>query len=378
MGVFSDTYGGRNDFNFPRVWKPIGIIASVLVVASIVLLVTRGLNMSIDFQGGSVWEVPSKTLTIKEAQKITSDLGPTVGEKFQEATTSDGVRVVRITGRVDSIDESNKVAAKLADAAGIERTEVAATTVGPSWGKDITKTARNSLIIFFVLIAAYIAWRLEPKMAFSALVGVVHDIVLTLGVYALFQIEVSPATMISFLTILGYSLYDTIVVYDRIIDNAAKYGRTGRFTYTTIVRRSTNEVLVRSLGATFSTLIPVLSMFILGNMVFGEKTLGDFSLALLIGLGLGAYSSLFIATPLTALLKEREPRWVEVRERMIARGEDPNDTSWATHGEVTAPAAPVDGKAAAAAPRPTAAASSAPPLTTTIGGHPPRPRKKRR
>lgn len=386
MGVFSDTYAGRNDFNFPRTWKPIGIVASLAVLVSIVLLVTSGLNLSIDFEGGSVWEIPSQTFSIKEAQKVTSAIGPGVGDKFQEATTADGTRVIRVSGRVDSLDESQDVAAKLAEAAGIDRTDVAAMTVGPSWGKDITRTARNSLVIFFVLVSAYIAWRLEPKMAFSAIVGVLHDIIITLGVYSLFQIEVSPATMIAFLTILGYSLYDTIVVDDRIIDNVGKYGRSGRYTYTTIIRRSLNEVLVRSLGTTFSTLIPVASMFVLGNLIFGEKTLGDFSLALLIGLFLGAYSSLFVATPLTAFLKEREPRWREVRERIAARGLDPSDTSWAAHLDdkssgATSPARSGGGttpSGTAKPERPVTSASSAPPLTTTIGGHPPRPRKKRR
>lgn len=384
MGVFSDVYSGRNDFDFPRTWKAVGVVASVAVVVSIVLLVTRGLNLSIDFEGGSVWEVPSKTLTIEEAQKVTSDIGPGVGDKFQEATTTEGVRVVRVSGRVDSIAESQEVARKLADAAGIDHTEVAATTVGPSWGKDITRTARNSLVIFFVLVAAYIAWRLEPKMAFSGIVGVLHDILITLGIYSLFRIEVSPATMIAFLTILGYSLYDTIVIDDRIIDNVAKYGRTGRYTYTTITRRSLNEVLVRSMTTTFSTLIPVASMFVLGNLIFGERTLGDFSLALLIGLFLGAYSSLFVATPLTAVLKEREERWKEVHERIAARGLDPSDSSWATHGadaptSTTSSPRVGSGSGGTSVPqRPAASGSSAPPLTTTIGGHPPRPRKKRR
>ena len=224
------------------------------------------------------------------------------------------------------------------------------------------------------MIAIYIGLRLEPKMAASALIGVVHDILLTLGFYALFQFEVSPATMVSFLTILGFSLYDTIVVDDRLLDNTTKYGRTGKYTYTTLVRRSLNEVLVRSINTTFVTLVPIVVMLVLGNMVFGEKVLGDFSLALLVGLSLGAYSSLFIATPLTALFKEREERWVEVRTRIATRGGDVNDTSWPSLHEEAEPQ-----KEKPATVRPTAAAApSAPPLTTNIGGHPPRPRKKRR
>lgn len=374
MSAFSDAYAGRNDFNFVKTWKTVGIVAVVLVVISIGLLLTRGLNLSIDFEGGSIWEVPSKSLTVDQARKVMDGIGENLGEKYQEATTSDGTRVLRVSGRVKSIEQSQEVAGKLAKAAGLDRTDIAVTTVGPSWGKDITRTARNSLIMFFVVIAIYIGLRLEPKMAASALIGVVHDILLTLGFYALFQFEVSPATMVSFLTILGFSLYDTIVVDDRLLDNTTKYGRTGKYTYTTLVRRSLNEVLVRSINTTFVTLVPIVVMLVLGNMVFGEKVLGDFSLALLVGLSLGAYSSLFIATPLTALFKEREERWVEVRTRIATRGGDVNDTSWPSLHEEAEPQ-----KEKPATVRPTAAAApSAPPLTTNIGGHPPRPRKKRR
>lgn len=376
MSMLSDAYAGRNDFNFVRTWKPVGIAAVVFVVISIVLLLTRGLNLSIDFEGGSIWEVPSKTLTVKQAQDVMGQVGKGVGEKYQEATTSDGVRVIRVSGRVKSIEQSQEVAAKLAKAAGIERTEVAVTTVGPSWGKDITRTARNSLVMFFIVVAIYIGLRLEPKMAASALIGVVHDIFITLGFYALFQFEVSPATMVAFLTILGFSLYDTIVVDDRILDNTAKYGRTGRYTYTTLVRRSLNEVIMRSINTTFVTLVPIIVMLVLGSLVFGEKILGDFSLALLVGLTLGAYSSLFIATPLTAVFKEKEERWIEVRNRIAARGGDVDDTSWTAFKEEPE-SRPKAARTGAPVSRGTAP-SSAPPLTTNIGGHPPRPRKKRR
>lgn len=367
MSMISDAYKGKNDFDFTRTWRPVGIVAVVLIVISIGLLLTRGLNLSIDFEGGSIWEVPSQTLSVGDARNAVGN----VGEKFQEATTSDGQRVVRVSGRVSTIEGSQQVAEKLAKAAGIDRTAVAVTTVGPSWGKDITHTARNSLIFFFIAMAAYIGWRLEPKMAASALLAVLHDIIVTLGIYSLFQFEVSPATMIAFLTILGFSLYDTIVVDDRIIDNTKRFGHTGRFTYTTLVRRSLNEVIMRSFNTTFVTLVPVATMLILGSMVYGEKTLGDFSLALLIGLALGSYSSIFLATPITVFFKEREQRWADIRQRLAAKGVDTEDSSWGqSHDQVANTAvSSVAGRSASGA---------APALTTTIGGHPPRPRKKKR
>jgi preprotein translocase subunit SecF len=201
------------------------------------------------------------------------------------------------------------------------------------------------------------------------------------GVYSVFQIQVSPATVISFLTILGFSLYDTIVVFDRVQENSVRLGRTGQYTYTAIMRRSLNQVLMRSVNTTFITLLPVVSMLVVGQMVYGQATLGDFSLALLIGLASGAYSSLFIASPLTAYLKEREPRFIEIRKRLVAKGVDVNDTAW--HGVTTGSvAARRQAPAAAGATAGTATATAARPESqvdpATFGGHPPRPRKKKR
>ena len=376
MNSLSKVYRGENDFNFQSSWIPLGIVSIILVIGSILSIAVQGVDLSIDFEGGSIWEVPSKTFTTDEATTVLDTFGTNAGEKYQVATTTDGVRLVRISGRVDTIEESQKVVAALAEAANIDVTEVAVTTVGPSWGKDITKSARNSLIIFMVLVAAYIAWRLEPKMAASAMVAVFHDIIITVGFYSVFHLEVSPATVIAFLTILGYSLYDTIVVYDRLQENGVKLTRTGQYTYNGIVRRSLNQVLMRSVNTTTVTLIPVLSMLVVGKYIFGEPTLGDFSLALLIGLASGAYSSIAVATPLTAVFKEREPRYKEIRTRMIAKGIDPNETAW--HG-VNVTGAPATGSTRPGVVRPTVAAgSSAPALTTNIGGHPPRPRKKKK
>lgn len=376
MGVISNVYRGNNDFDFPKTWKPLGLVSVILVLGSLVSLFTQGLNLSIDFEGGSVWEVPSQTLTVEQAEEVMAPYGDGAAERFQEATTSEGVRVLRVSGRIDNIDESQEVAAALAEAADIDVTEVDVTTVGPSWGKDITRTARNSLIIFMVLVTAYMAWRLEPRMAASGIIAVLHDVILTVGFYSVFRFEVSPATVIAFLTILGFSLYDTIVVFDRMQENAHRLTRTGQYTYTAIVRRSLNQVLMRSVNTTIVTLLPVATMLIVGEYIFGEPTLGDFSLALLVGLASGAYSSICVAAPLTAVFKEREQKYLEIRERLVAKGVDVSDTSW--HG-VRGASIPGNATAATMAARATAAATgTAPPLTTSIGGHPPRPRKKRR
>ncbi len=395
MGMFRQLYRGTNDFNFPRLWWRVGIVSTVLVIISLASLFTRGLNLSIDFEGGSIWEIPSTTFTEEQAKEALAPFGANAAEKTQEATTADGGRVLRVSGRIDNVAEGAKAGDALAEAAGLQPGDVTVNTVGPSWGEDITAQARLSLIVFMVLIALYISWRLETRMAAAALFAVVHDIIITVGVYSVFQLEVTPATVISFLTILGFSLYDTIVVYDRVQENGNRLSRTGQYTYAAIMRRSLNQVFMRSLNTTMVTILPVLSMLVVGQYLFGQATLGDFSLALLIGLVSGTYSSLFVAPPLTVWLKEKEPRWREIRSRLVAKGVDVSDTSW--HGIAGASAGTAPRPSATRAPRSrsTAPAGSATATATveegsgndaaatpapapTFGGHPPRPRKKRK
>jgi preprotein translocase subunit SecF len=409
MGLGKDLYRGRNDLDFPRTWRFTTTLSVVLVLISIASLVWRGLNLSIDFEGGSVWEVPASDFTSDDAGAVLADFGD-VGERYQEATSVDGDRVLRISGRVDSVGEGTEVAEALADAAGLDPGAVTVNTVGPSWGDDITSQARTSLIVFLVLVGLYITWRLEARMAVAALLAVLHDVILTVGVYSVLQLSITPGTVISFLTILGFSLYDTIVVYDRVQENADRLGRTGQYTYIAVMRRSLNQVLMRSINTTVITVVPIVSLLVVGQVVFGQQTIADFSLALLIGLVSGTYSSLYIAAPLTSWLKEREPRWKEIRRRIEAKGLDVGDTSWrgVSTGGRRAPApvvatagaparasgstdggdgsggAPADpdesvpsGGTGAAAP-PGSGPGGAPPLTIRPGGHPPRPRKKRR
>ncbi len=341
MSVWSDLYRERTDFDFPRLWPRTTALSIVLVLISLVSIVgipvycgltdscdRPAFNLSIDFEGGSVWEVPSGSFDESAAEAVLAPYGPDAGEKFQRVTTGDGTEVLRISGRVADVGAAAEIATKLGEAADLQPGEVTVSTVGPSWGEDITRQARLSLVVFLVLVALYIAWRLETRMAIAALVAVAHDVVLTAGVYSVFQLQLTPATVIAFLTILGFSLYDTIVVYDRVQENAARFAKSGRYTYTAIMRRSLNQVFMRSLNTTLVTVIPILAMLVVGSIVFGQQTLGDFSLALLIGLVSGTYSSIFVAAPLTVWLKEREPRWRDLRSRIAARGDDVADTAW--------------------------------------------------
>lgn len=321
MGFFASTYRGRNDIDFPRIFRPVVAISTALFVASVVSLIVQGLNLSIDFAGGAVWEVPSKTLTVAEASDVLGQFGKDSGAKVQEANDAEGNRIVRVqASKAKDVKESQDVANALAKKADIDVEQIATNTVGPTWGTEITKQAVKSLVIFLIVIALYISWQLEWRMAVGALVGVAHDIVISVGIYSLFEFEVTPATVISFLTILGFSLYDTIVVYDRVKENIARFDRSGQYTFTGIMRRSLNQVMMRSVNTTIVSLLPVLSMLIIGAILFDQPLLRDFSLALFIGIFLGAFSSLFIASPVVVWLKEREERYVRIRRRAREKG----------------------------------------------------------
>ena len=209
-----DVYQNRNDFNFIKTFRWGLIVAAVICVISITSLVTRGLNLGIDFEGGSVWELPTNGASVDDARDVMTDAGES-GAKIQLVTAADGTERFRIQADVTTQEQTSEITRALADLAGVGTDEVTVNTVGPSWGDEITEQALRALIFFFIAISLYISIRLEWKMAVGALVSMVHDLLLSVGVYSILQIEVTPATLISFLTILGYSLYDTIVVFDR-------------------------------------------------------------------------------------------------------------------------------------------------------------------
>ena len=196
---------------------------------------------------------------------------------------------------------------------GVE--QVLVKSVGPTWGDKVSSKALQALIVFFIVIALYLTFRFEWRMALAAIIAVVHDIIITVGVYSITQFEVVPATVVAFLTILGYSLYDTVVVFDKVRDNQARIGTERGDTYSAMVNRSLNQVLMRSINTSLVAVLPVASLLFVGTYLLGGLVLRDFALALFVGLIVGAYSSIFVATPVLAWLKEREPRYRALRAR---------------------------------------------------------------
>lgn len=352
--------------DFPEAWKKTLRVSAALILIGVVALLVRGVNLGIEFEGGTVWEVSAPDASTADVRDALRDVGQ-ADAKIQFV----GGDLVRVRAELDATDASSVagVSQALASLAGQSLDDVSFNSISASWGDEITGKAIRALIVFFIVVAIYITLRLEWKMALAALLAVAHDIAITVGIYALFQFEVTPATVIAFLTIMGYSLYDTLVVFDKARDFQRRSALVGRATYTRIMNSALNTVLMRSVNTTITSVMPVLSMLVIGTLVLGAVTLAEFAVALLIGLLVGTYSSLFVAAPLVTWLKEREPEYVELRERLEARAQSRGAT---VHEVEDVPAGPSSSRPAPSAARP---ARRQPSPGTVI---PPRPRKRKR
>jgi preprotein translocase subunit SecF len=309
---FADLYHERTNYQFiDRSWRWL-LLSGTLIIISLATLVFSGLNLGIDFEGGTQW-----TFTVAGKAASTDDVRSVMENAGQDNTKililgRSGVRV-----QTEELGEQERAAITdaLAEYAGIEPNNVSVSNVGPTWGDRVSRKALQALVVFFIAIALYLSVRFEWRMAIAALVAVVHDIIITTGVYAVTGFEVTPATVVAFLTILGFSLYDTVVVFDKVKENEAHLPGMRGYTYSMMVNRSLNEVLMRSLNTSFVAVLPVISLLVVGRFGLGAVGLQDFALALFVGLLTGAYSSIFVATPIVAWLKEREPKYAAIRER---------------------------------------------------------------
>ncbi len=361
------------------------IVAVVAVIVTFGSLLTQGLDLGLDFEGGDAWDVPaSETFGVDEAAAVLSANGiSTTGARIQlrSSETSDVVTV-----QVEELprEQAAAVTADFAEAAGVTVEDISFSFTSSTWGAEITDKAIRALVIFLFVVAVFISLRFEWRMALAAIAAMVNDVIVAVGVYSVFQFEVTPATVIAFLTILGYSLYDTIVVFDRVKENEGRYAGT-KMPYEDIVNISMNQVLVRSLLTSFSSILPVVSLLLLGAGVLGAVSLREFALALLVGMLSGVYSSIFIATPLLAYLKSKRGR-TSRRQRLLGdelraavmgagvTGRIPEDSPHpeghrdADHG----------GREPVTAGAPAPTGPTAPAQADRLLSHPPRPRKKKR
>ncbi len=476
--MFSRLYHGETRADIVGRWKMWFALSGVVILIGAVALGTRGLNLGIDFTGGTVWKVPQGSASVADISRAMTKLGyndvqvqqvtqssgsgkgkfitveaeatadptakttatlakaekslaaligktpdkahnaindmkgqvagidgpfatdvPSSLKKLQDeidgvpaavakakgdtakATAARAV-VHKMQNRVNELSDQQSaeiekvgqnVSKELARLTGSNVSQVTVDTVGPSWGKQISQKALNALIVFLIAITLYITLRFEFRMAVATLVALVHDLVIVVGIYAVFGFPVTPATVIAILTILGFSIYDGIVVFDRVDENTRQLGKRSKTTYSDMANTSLNQVLMRSLNTSITALLPILSVLVIGAVILKATTLEEFGLALFLGLLSGAYSSIFIATPILAILKEREPRYRELRAKVVA-------AATTAASSATSSKAPAPGLAGAAAGASTArpAGSRGTSLDDPLGppGSGPRPRKQ--
>ena len=358
-GPIARLYRGETRFDFVgrrKIWFAISTLIIVLGIVSIIL--RGGLNLGIEFKGGTEWTIAAPGISqtqATDAVKGTGVIDPTIqllgtGKNQTLNVQSDINRLSQsqqdaVNTRVQKAlleltappHESHGSTASTTTTAASSTTttttapqdaalksetdKISITTVGPTWGSSITDKAIQALIIFFIVVAIYISFRFEPKMALAAFIAMIHDVLVAIGIYSIFNFQVTPDTVVAILTILGYSLYDTVVVFDRVRDNTRGIGSTGRLTYPQLINLSMNQTLARSINTSMVAILPVLAVLLIGAQVLGATTLQSYGLALFVGLLSGAYSSIFIASPVLSMMKEREDRWVAVARRLDQRGE---------------------------------------------------------
>ena len=318
-----------------KIWYSFSILVTVVAIVGLVI---NGLTESIDFSGGAVFTTSKTSLSVSETQSKIS--GDTDGREATVQKLGNGSLRIQISGL--STSQSKKIQQEIGADLGIAPSKIDAEIVGPTWGKEITQKALEGLIIFLVLVVIYLAIAFEWRMAVAALVALLHDLTITTGVYAIVGFEVSPGTVIGLLTILGYSLYDTVVVFDGLKEAGKDITKQNRFTFSDVANRSLNSTLVRSINTTVVALLPVAALLFIGGGILGAGTLNDIALALFVGLTAGAYSSIFIATPIVADLKEREPKMAALRKRVLAKraSEAARAKEAAARGETLAPEEP--------------------------------------
>ena len=282
-------------------------LSAAVIVIGVVGILLRGLTLGIEFKGGTLLDVRFRSVTSVEA--VRKALAPDkmgdaqiqmVGAQENEAL----IRTVKLSpGQVSKAEQDLKA---------MGATDLSVQTVGGTWGKQLTYGVSVAIIVALLVVLSFVAYRFEFKMGIAGVIALVHDIVIALGLYAFLGREVTTSTVAAFLTILGYSLYDTIVVFDRVRENA---GGLKKQTYSQMVNQSINQTLRRSISTSFTSVVPVAALFF-----FGGETLKDFAFALMVGLISGAYSSIFIASPILAMWKEAEPRYVALRRKLERAG----------------------------------------------------------
>ncbi len=316
-------YRGDVSYEFIERRKVWYTLSAVILLLSIGSLMFRGLTLGIEFRGGAEFRVKSPTVTESTVLSTVQDV---IGSGNEIVVQTVGPNTVRAQTETLPSEDIAKVQDALASTFNVSTQSVSTQFIGPSWGKDISKKALRALIFFLVFVVIFLSIYFEWKMAIAAMIALIHDLIITAGIYSLVGFEVTPATVIGFLTILGYSLYDTVVVFDKVRENTSGLAGGSRMTYSQAANLAVNQTLVRSINTSIIALLPIAAILFAGVVLLGAGPLKDLALALFVGVAVGAYSSIFIATPLLAGFKEREPAMQALAKRVAARRGGSADT----------------------------------------------------
>jgi preprotein translocase subunit SecF len=376
MSVLTRLYRGETHFNFIAISRKTLMVSLAVVLLSIVVMIVKPFNLSIDFTGGVIITVQNDSdATVESIRGELRDVG--YGDARVQIT-GDGVVQVQ-TEALDALEQDNLTEAVL-NATGADANDLNEKAVGPTFGAEVTRKAIQALVVFLIVVALFITWRFEWRMALAALAALFHDLIIAGGIYALIGFVVTPSTIIAVLTILGYSLYDTVVVFTKVNENIDEDDT--KTTYDAIVNQSLNQVLMRSINTSLTSLLPVGSLLLVGFLAIGAETLKEFALALFIGIAVGTYSSIFVAAPLLAMWKSREPDWArrqaraDKREGLVASETDVNPKAPASKAK-SGTGSKKGSKPKVARAKPASSdsqASAAPPAVA----RPPKQRRKRR
>jgi preprotein translocase subunit SecF len=314
-GVISRLYRGDINIDFVgkrKIWYG---LSAFLLIFSIVGLIIHGLNLGVEFKGGSVFDFArTPGSSVEQVRDTVAGAGP-----HQVIVQQAGDKNWRVTTESLEGAEVTKVQRAVSKQFGVPEEQVSSQVIGATWGGEVSQKAWIGLVVFMILIMLYLSVAFEWRMALAAVVALGHDLVITAGIYAWSGFEVTPATMLGFLTILGYSLYDAVVVFDMIKEVTGKLGSSAKMTYTQAANNALSHTLIRSLNTSLVAILPVAAILFIGTTLLGAGTLKDLSLALFVGMIVGTYSSLCVATPILVTLKEREPKWQALAKRVAAR-----------------------------------------------------------
>jgi preprotein translocase subunit SecF len=320
MSVFRRLYRGETRFDFIGTRRRWYLASLVLIVICVLSFMFRGFNLGVEFKGGTQFQlqVAGTSITTRQVEASFSSGGVPAADPARQVGSGATRQIVVKTKNIDPTQQEN-LKTKVAKDLALPQTKINIQAVSSSWGHNITVKAVEGLIVFLIVVSIYLSIRFQWRMAVGAFIALIHDLIVAAGVYSIVGFEVTPSTVVGLLTILGFSLYDTVVVYDKVAENSKDITAGSRMTFSEAANLAVNQTLMRSINTSLIALLPVAGLLFVGAGVLGVGTIKDLALILFVGLASGAYSSLFLATPIVCDLTERQPAYKALTKRVAAK-----------------------------------------------------------